>query len=135
MTGIYHSRRIYIVVAVVGGHLWGLEGVLLGGVTSLFLIVGIWKPYFLFSKGFELSIWKYWRGVLLYTTITVISFLLVGYIIHCLIDGNYPFKNWINWIFYAIILTGSFSLFYLSLFYVGTRGMKSFVKRMIKVKK
>lgn len=129
------ESTIYIVVAVVGGHLWGLEGVLLGGVTSLFLIVGIWKPYFLFSKGFELSIWKYWRGVLLYTTITVISFLLVGYIIHCLIDGNYPFKNWINWIFYAIILTGSFSLFYLSLFYVGTRGMKSFVKRMIKVKK
>lgn len=42
---------IYIIVALIGGHFWKLEGILLGGITSLFIIVCCWKPYFLFSKG------------------------------------------------------------------------------------
>ncbi|QWP30287.1 hypothetical protein J5W80_05490 [Akkermansia muciniphila] len=35
---------INISVAIIGGYLWGLPGVLLGGISSLILIVGIWKP-------------------------------------------------------------------------------------------
>lgn len=125
---------IYITVAIVGGYLWGLEGILLGGVISLIIIVGIWKPYFLFSKGFELSVWRYWKGTLLYISLMIISFLLVSFGLHLFITHEYPFAHWINWILYALIVTSVFALFYLCLLYVSTKGMRCFVNRVVKWK-
>lgn len=40
---------------------WGIAGILLGKIVSLLLIVVIWKPYYLFNKGFHLSVWIYWK--------------------------------------------------------------------------
>ena len=51
---------INLTVAIIGGYLWGLPGILMGNITSLILIVGIWKPYFLYSKGFKISVIHYW---------------------------------------------------------------------------
>lgn len=126
---------IYIVVAIMGGFFWGLEGVLSGGIISLIIVVGIWKPYFLFSKGFKLSVWKYWKGILLYVCLMIISFFLVSFGIDFIIDPACPFRSWFYWILYATIVTGVFSLVYLFLLYIGTKGMKSFVNRIIKRRK
>lgn len=51
-----------ILLAIVLGNLYGFNGILVGTYISLFLIVKIWKPIFLFSKGFSRSPWLYWRG-------------------------------------------------------------------------
>lgn len=126
---------IYITVAIVGGSLWGLEGVLLGGIASLIIIVGIWKPYFLFTKGFQISVWKYWGNWCIYLLLMVISFLCVGSGFYFFEHPKYPFTNWEHWILYSFCTTGIFALFYFSLLYLGTKGMRSFVKRMIKWKK
>lgn len=40
-------------LSILFGWLWGLNGILMGPVVSLLLIVFIWKPYFLYSAGFE----------------------------------------------------------------------------------
>ena len=45
---------IYMCVAIVGGSMLGLAGVLLGSIVSQYTVIGIWKPYFLFSKGLKL---------------------------------------------------------------------------------
>ena len=125
---------IYVLVAIAGGSIWGLEGILSGGTISLVAIVGIWKPYFLFSKGFELSIWKYWKGVAVYVLLTIISFLSVRHILLFLIDPLYPTYGWHYWIIYACLVTGSFAVVHLILLYLFTKGMRSFVKRMLKWK-
>lgn len=44
---------IYLSAAVTFGSLWGLNGVLAGALTSNILIIRIWKPYFLFTRGFK----------------------------------------------------------------------------------
>lgn len=126
---------IYIVVAIIGGSIWGLEGVLLGGIISLIIIVGIWKPYFLFSKGFELSVWKYWGRVLSYIILTIVSFLLVGEGIHLLIKLDFPYNSWSNWIIYAIGVTGIFSLFHFILLYICLKEIRTFINRVVKWKK
>lgn len=41
---------IYIVVSLVGGYYCGLIGVIIGSTMSLFIIVCLWKPYFLHKK-------------------------------------------------------------------------------------
>ena len=51
-------------VACYCGSLWGLPGVLLGGITSQIIIVNIWKPYLLFHWGFKDSIGEYIVGII-----------------------------------------------------------------------
>lgn len=126
---------IFIVVAIIGGHIWGLSGVLLGGIVSSALIIGIWKPYFLFSKGFELSVWRYWRRILYYIILTIFSFFVVDFIVSLFIDSGYSLEGWGNWILYSVVITGSFSLFYFGLLYIGTKEMRTFLNRVLKWKR
>lgn len=52
---------LYLGVAIVLGPRFGLVGILMGLVTSELLIKMLWKPYFLFKKGFKESVWRsYW---------------------------------------------------------------------------
>ena len=53
---------------------WGLVGILLGKIVSLFFIVVLWKPYYLFSQGLKTSIWTYWQGIFRYYGCFVIAF-------------------------------------------------------------
>ena len=126
---------IYIIVAIIGGSIWGLEGVLLGGVTSLVIIVGIWKPYFLFSKGFKVPVWRYWKRIAEYIVLTIISFLLVGEGIHLFVESDFPTKSWSHWILYALIITSIFALFHFLLLYFSVKEMRTFIDRVIKWKK
>lgn len=121
---------LFLCVAVVGGGFLGLEGVLLGGIVSLAVIVGVWKPYFLFSKGFRLPVVKiYWFNWLKYITITVVSFV-IGYFIIQIININ-P-DNWFKWIMFSLLSTILFFVIDLILFYLFTSGMKNFVYRIRK---
>ena len=126
---------IFIIVAIIGGHIWGLSGVLLGGIVSSALIIGIWKPYFLFSKGFELSVWRYWRRILYYIILSIFSFLVVDFIVSLFIDSSYSLEGWGNWLLYSVVITGSFSLFYFGLLYIGTKEMRTFLNRVLKWKR
>lgn len=46
-------------LSILLGYLYGLTGILLGVLISLFLVVFIWKPIFLFHWGFKISFWQY----------------------------------------------------------------------------
>ena len=41
---------------------YGLAGILLGKIGSLFAIAILWKPYYLFSSGFHIPVSTYWKG-------------------------------------------------------------------------
>lgn len=128
------ESTIFILVAIVGGHFIGLEGIILGGIISLFIIIGCWKPYFLFSKGFKISVLKnYWLNWIKYVMITILSFVLSFYIV---INMNIIPDSWLNWILYALISSFVFLIIDISLLYMLTVGMKDFVNRIIqKVKR
>ncbi len=46
---------IYLGGSFVLGYFWGIAGVLMGGLMSNLVIICAWKPYFLFSSGFNLN--------------------------------------------------------------------------------
>ena len=50
---------INIGASIVGGALWGLNGIIGGAILSLIVIVFLWKPYFLFSQGMKYRIGFY----------------------------------------------------------------------------
>ena len=92
---------INVSVTIICGLKWGIVGILLGKIVSLFAIVVLWKPYYLFSAGFKESVYIYWKGVIRNYTISGLAFASASYLIH-LVPIN-PYVNIWNWILYAIV--------------------------------
>ena len=65
---------INIIVTISIAIKWGIIGILLGKIISLFFIVVLWKPYYLYSQGFRTSIWEYWQGIIRYYICFIIAF-------------------------------------------------------------
>lgn len=120
---------LFIVMALVGGYYWGLSGILLGGVVSLTVIICIWKPYFLFTKGLKRSVWEYWRNWLLHLVITFISFKLSNMTCKLLIDYDTMRQSWWSWIAAACILCLTITIIEYIFLYVFTPGMRDLTKR------
>lgn len=112
---------------------YGIVGILLGKIVSIIVIVVFWKPYYLFSKGFKMPIYLYWRGNIRYYLIFAISFV-VGWLVSSYIPIQ-PQENYVTLILYGIIVVGSYTIINLSLLYIYAYGAKdcvSRVKRMMK---
>lgn len=66
------EAAINLGLSILFGYFWGLNGILLGVLTSLFLIIFLWKPYFLFSRGLNEPITFY---IKIMTQLFVISMI------------------------------------------------------------
>ena len=106
---------------------YGIVGILLGKIISVFFIAMFWKPYFLFSRGLKKSVFVYWRGMLPYYTIFIV-FTAIGLVLKYLIIDPQATT------LFCLICYGSLTypililLYFLALF-ITTRGMKYFVAR------
>lgn len=122
---------IYIVVAIVGGIFYELKGIILGGIISRIIIIGIWKPYFLYSKGFQNSVLLYWKNWIKHFILIMLPFLILLKIRNIF---SFALESWLDWILYAAIITIGYSILcYISL-YIGSRGMRMLSKRFISKK-
>jgi len=121
---------INIVVSIICGIKFGINGVLLGGIVSTVLIIYGWKPYYLFSRGFNINSIKFFfipfvlRCFLLILICLFLSFLFskIQFEPHTFIEIFLYFMG-----IFAIVFFVLFSCF--SLLSVG---MKSFNKRIFK---
>lgn len=126
---------ISLIVSILGGYFWGLAGVLLGSIVSLFLIVGLWKPYFLYRKGFQTPLRYYWFSIIKFLLILAFSWLFSDFIIINTIRIN-PYKSYIYWTIYSLIVCFIFSFIQFTLMFAFEKGTRDFVYRIIdKVKK
>lgn len=120
---------IFVIVALIGGNLWQLEGVLLGNIISLLIIVHGWKPYFLFKKGFKLSVWIYWGGILKLFILSTITFVIFDNV-----SKYFPLyfetMEWCNFIYVSIYIVLCISIIQLTLLCIGSNGMKNLMKRI-----
>lgn len=121
---------IYIVVGLIGGYLWGLPGVLLGGLASLLIIVWGWKPIFLFRKGFKRPLYTYWLNLLKYYAISAVAALTVYYLCTSFVHIN-PAEGVTDWILYGCITSLALIFVYVPLLYIFTPGMRRLVHRGI----
>ena len=121
---------IFIVVAFIGGTLWQLEGILLGSIVSLLVIVYGWKPYFLFKKGLKLPIRSYGLNILKLISITAITMIAFN-TLNRWTTMDQGMDNWENFITFAIYTVVSLSLIHFILLFIGTRSMRTLVQRLI----
>jgi O-antigen/teichoic acid export membrane protein len=120
---------INLTISLIFGSIWGIDGIILGTLVSLILIVVIWKPYFLYKHGFKKSVWIYWKGILPVTIVFCLAALLVNFTANY-VTYNRETSGIINWILYATIITAIVTVIYGTLLFIFVEGFRVFVFRM-----
>lgn len=126
------EAAVNIVVTLITAPKFGICGILLGKIVSLFAIVVIWKPYYVFSKGFHESVWTYWKEYSKYLITLAVSFLVCHYFLVSLDFMAITSSTIVNWILSAITAMLSFAVVYLGTLYVCTKGTHSLIIRCYK---
>lgn len=125
---------IFIAAAMIGGSIWGLPGVLCGPLVSTIIIVHIWKPYFLFHKGFKRSIFHYLKLFGIHLTGILIAYWGTEFLSREIYNHALS-ASWTNWISGALLYTSLMTVFSIILFYILSSAFRSFIHRFIKKKR
>lgn len=116
-----------IAVTLALAPFFGIVGILLGKIISVFFISFFWKPFFLFSKGFHKSVVEYWRGMVSYYGIFILFLCITLVIRYLIIEPNVT--SLVHLIVYAILSYPLLLLLYFITLLTATRGMKYFIAR------
>lgn len=115
---------------LLGSH-YGLTGILCGVLLSLLTIICIWKPYFLYWKGFKESAWEY---VLLYLKKILLLLLVFVVVVRiCFHFMDLPADTYLQWLAYAICTVLLYSGVSLGIFYLFDVSLRSAVKRFYQI--
>lgn len=109
------------------GYYWGITGILLGSVSSLFLVVYLWKPYFLYRNGFREPVKEYSLKQLKFLLLIGCSYFATKLLLPILASDN--ILTFLDWTFYALTTVFVYGSISLLLFWLAERGMKNFVNR------
>ncbi len=122
------ESALFLSIAIGCGYYRGLQGVLLGSVISTAIIVFGWKSWFLFVKGFQRSVWEFWKSWVVYLLLTLAAIGITTWLskLHPMTDNT-----WIAWLYKSAILTTLFATIHLGLLWGGTKGMKDLVKQLL----
>lgn len=112
---------------------FGIVGILLGKITSVFFIAMFWRPYFLFTKGLNQKVSTYWHGMapyyLIFAVFAALSILLRYYVVE-------PYATNLVYLAGCGLLTFPVLIvLYLLVMFASTRGMKYFIARKPKIYK
>lgn len=118
---------INIGLSILLGYFYGFNGVLIGVIVSMVVIVLSWKPYFLFKSGFQTNLRYY---AVMYSKLLLIS-LLVVFITEYLMSfiKMVPNISVFQFLLYSSIIVVVFSSILLSFFLLFTKGMRQFFLR------
>lgn len=115
-------------ITLIFGYKYGIVGILAGTSISTVLIVCIWKPYYLFSQGFKISVFTYWSNIIKHIFILGFTFFMIYFINSRIIPLP---SDYLHWIFKAIVIFVFSFLLYGLLTYTTSWGMRLFTKRVI----
>lgn len=119
---------INLTITIVGGIYYGIVGILLGKIVSVGIIVTLWKPYYLFTKGIKLPVSIYWKGTIRYHIVIAVVFV-VALLWSSLLPFN-PNENFIQFILFATATMTIFCLLLAVSFYFLTPGSKHLYQRI-----
>lgn len=118
-------------LSILLGRLWGISGVLTGVVTSLVIIVLLWKPYYLMRVKGAGGLGRYWRSWTLY----LIEALATGWLV-CSVcrdvapAGSLPMPE----LFLRMAWqTSIYGLILLTLLLLTSRGMRAAARRVARL--
>lgn len=124
---------INVGVTIICGLKWGIIGILIGKLTSLIPIVVIWKPYYLFTSGFKVTVRHYWQNVIRNYAISVFAIGTSLYLLQYIPIS--PYRTIGDWISYCAIGMIVFLAIDLSATILFAKGAKDSFKRIKNIRK
>lgn len=126
----YIESTIMVIFATTGGYICGLPGVLCGPLVSIIAIIYIWKPYYLFTKGFKLSVFRFWELLATNISAIAIAFFTAEHVYNKYIASFISTNSWIGLVasgtIYSIIIITISAI----TFYMISAGFRDFIHRM-----
>ena len=124
----YAEGTTNIIITVIIGWNFGILGILLGKIVSTLFFGVIWKPIYLYKRGFHESLCYYWKNIIRHIFI-LISCILLNYWANTIF--NWSVQPTINGIIlYGICVTLPIILFYSLLIFFLTPGAKDLLSRL-----
>jgi O-antigen/teichoic acid export membrane protein len=124
---------INLTLSVLLGTIWGIKGVLLGVLISLFLVIFCWKQYFLFRRGFKEDIFKCIALYIKHISIAAVAYFIISPIYNSIFI--FQVNGLLSWGVSALAYASISAMVMGLLLLICTSGMKSFAKRMINILK
>lgn len=122
---------INLVFSIIFVLKYGVLGVFLGTMISQFIIVMLWRPYYVFKYGFKINHWLYWKGFglhLVYFCVTLLFYQLTAQYL------NFENSTSILNLFVNIM---KFGVLFMSMYFVVliifSRGFKQLISRIIQL--
>jgi O-antigen/teichoic acid export membrane protein len=106
---------------------YGVLGVFLGTLISQFIVVMLWRPYYVFKYGFKINHLFYWKGFGLH-----LLYLTLAFIVYFYISKNFTVstKTSLLFLFGQLFKFGIFFfLIYFSILAIFSLGFKNLIKR------
>lgn len=111
----------------------GVFGVLIGTIVSQIIIIMLWRPYYLFSKGFTINPLRYFIG-LIFHVILFVSVCGAFYILdfHKIFESSMELSSNLTMTILKIVFnTLLFSIVYGIVLYLTSKGFKGLIHRLI----
>lgn len=117
-----------IILTIIGGHLWGIAGLLLSKIITTSIIGQLWKPYYLFHSGLHLKYSTYWKGVIRNFAVSITSFIGAHLLLEFIeIDAESSFLFWLQFCAIGICIYLAINL---SLTLIFCKGAQDLVSRI-----
>jgi len=120
-----------LTISLIFGYRYGIIGVLWGTFISTFLIVCLWKPYYLFRSGFKNAcLFNYWFTIIR----NIVILFFVHWVLHLIgIYKNNSIVSYTSWILFALKLSLISFLLYLVILYLTSPSIRSLASRFYKI--
>lgn len=125
------AAAVNLISSVIAVRYFGLSGILFGTALSTFMLVMIWKPYFLFRNGFRCHIYNYIRNMAVIIVGGVVIFFGLDLLFNILL-ATAP-TDFLTWLAQAIIVTSSIFVLYFCYLYAVSRSMRELVQLCIEL--
>ena len=122
---------INMTIAMVLGYFIGIQGVLLGTAISALLLKVIWKPYYLYKRGFHESVLGFWRVIAKYMAGFGLCILALHFLVpHFELSNIEQLKGFL---IYSVLVTFTSLTIYGLFLYAVDEGFRNFMLRMWKL--
>lgn len=129
------EASINLSLSMILGYFFGLSGILAGVVISLFLVIYIWRPYYVFKKAFNYEIKEYLKRILIYMACIMFSVCVFEFLISNFYIQNIKISSFILNCMIVVSFYSIFSLLIFSVFISEFRKVISRIFLILNIKK
>lgn len=113
-------------ISIAFGIMYGIIGVVAGTAISTFVVVILWRPHYLYTRGFgERTATEFWISLLKYVAILAVVWVGITHLYRNYFDTP---STWLSLLSASLLVVPTMAIIYGLLLWFMSRGMRTFVR-------